>query len=385
MLALQTNKAYHFLLVNCATYENGINTILTLQCIQAISMQFPNAQISFLLHSSMQDFLKNHPQIKHVFSIDKTHNLVLELKKAKIDISISFDSNRESIGKLFMAGVKTRIGIFSNIHSLLFNYKVKRLRGDSNKHEASYNLDLLKSIGSNHVTYPKIYLNISEKQEAQNYLEEKFSTDSLLYNGCIVIYPGNGLKNVGWSAKNFLTMADTLSIKYNVLIIGLPQEVDGYIAMLKNYDNLKLDNLLVFNKVSFSIRKILSIISVAKLFIANNNTLLHAAIALDVPTFGFFAHKGTLNARRYYPFSNNQKHIVFTPFGILNIKDLAHEEENNTNHGVNMDSISPDFIAEILNNKILSTYDILQSQIESKEQDNKEIDKHNTNAVTQND
>ncbi len=378
MLTLKVNKPYHFLIIHCATYEDGISMILSLQCIQSIAIKFPNAQISLLIHSSMQDFVKNNPYIKHLFCIDKTPNITICLKKAKIDISISLRPEKESTIKIFRAGIKTRIGIFSNLHSLLFNYKVKLKRNNTNKHEANYNLELLKSIGCNQITYPKIYLNISEKQEAQNYLESKFNIDSILDNGCIILYPGNGLKNVGWRAKNFFFIANEFSKTHNVLVIGLPQEVDGYKAMLVNYTNMSLDNLLILDNKNFDIRKLLSIISLARLFISNNNVLLHAAVALDVATFGFFAHKAPLSANRYYPFCNTKKHIVFTPFGIFDLKDSINEEHIVSNHGLNMDSISPEFIAEILRNKILLNYDVsAHTIIESNllnEEENLQID-----------
>ena len=84
MIALQPDKAYHFLLVNCNDYKNGVSVILSSQCIKALANNFKQAKISLLLHSSMKDFFLNNPHINQIFCIDTTHNLIKELKRANI-------------------------------------------------------------------------------------------------------------------------------------------------------------------------------------------------------------------------------------------------------------------------------------------------------------
>ncbi|RDU66401.1 hypothetical protein CQA53_04095 [Helicobacter didelphidarum] len=252
MLKINPNKSYHFLLIQTQSYTNGVRVILSLQCIEFLKTYFPHASISFLIHSSMQDFFKHNPYLNKLFFIDEKH-ITRTLKHAEIDFSLSLFDERESTLAAFMAGIKTRIGIFSSIHSILFNYKVKQKRSGG-KHEIQYNLDLLKSLGCpNQTLYPKIYLNISEKNESQHYLMEKFTNSSL--SDYIVISPSNANCNMnsknamGWATKNFLQIANELATSYCVLIVGTQLEIDMYKLMIKNYANLSEKNLFMFGDV----------------------------------------------------------------------------------------------------------------------------------------
>lgn len=361
MLKVNYNKHYHFLLIHCKTYNDGIGVILSLQCIEALKIKFPNATISFLLHSSMQDCVKHNPYLKNIFCIDTASNIIKDLKKAKIDISISLFADKNSTLAIFRAGIKTRIGIFQNLHSLLFNYKIKQKRSALHKHEAQYNLDLLKFLGCNNTFYPKIYLNISEKQESQQHLENIFNVHALLDSGYIAICPSNGWQ-LGWMAKNFLHIANELAVQYNILIFGMPQETQGYNAMLQNYSNLSEKNFITYtthntanNKKTsiYSLRNLLAIISHARLFIGNNTVLLHMASALDIPTLSLFPYKSPITPVRYAPFSKKNIHIIVTPFGIFE----PHKQtmfDNDDIQGLRMENIMPELILNILRHKILT-------------------------------
>ncbi len=350
MLTLNTNNPYHFLLVHCNDYKNGTSLILSLHCINALANEFPNAKISFLLHSSMQDFFQNNPHIHKIFCIDTDPNLVKSLKNAKINISLSLVADKKSTIALFRAGIKARIGVFSHFYSLLFNYKIKQKRTLNNKHEAEYNFDLLRFLQCKQFVYPKLYLKLSDIATAQEIIAQKFDTD--LDASYITICPSYGLQELGWKSRHFFTIANALAKFHNVLILAPIDEMQGYQAMLPQFSNLSQKNLF-YNTAQDSttttnaITQILALIHLSSLFIANNNTLLHAAAALDTSTFSIFPYKNTINPHRYAPISQNKKHVICTPFGLFNPKD-SHEYSN---YGLNMDSITPDIVLAILQAK----------------------------------
>lgn len=348
MLKLQANKPYHFLLVHCNDYKNGVSVILATQCIQSIVSHFPNSKVSFLLHSSMKDFFLNNQHLNQIFCIDTDQNIAKTLKRANINISISLVSDRQSTIALFRSGIKARIGVFSHLYSLLFNYKVKQKRSIDKKHEAIYNIDLLKFLQCKQFFYPKIYLKLSDVAYAQEIIKQKFGLDSIENKGYIVICPSHGLHEIGWKAIHFFTIANAIAPLHNVLLLAQEDEMESYKSMLPQFPNLSERNLFLQSqhkdtKHSY-IAKILGLISLSRLFIANNNTLLHAAAALDVSTFGILPHKNSLSPYRYAPISQNKKHVVCTPFGIFKSQD-SYE---NSIHGLNMDSITPNIVLSIL-------------------------------------
>ena len=353
MIALQPDKAYHFLLVNCNDYKNGVSVILSSQCIKALANNFKQAKISLLLHSSMKDFFLNNPHINQIFCIDTTHNLIKELKRANINISLSLVADKQSTIALFRSGIKVRIGVFSNLHSLLFNYKIKQKKA-FDKHEATYNLDLLRFLQCRQFFYPKLYLKLSDITYAQDIVAKKFGLDSINEKGYIVICPSHGINDISWKARNFFEIANAIAPLHNVLLLAKENELDNYKAMLEQFPNISQHNLFLQSKHEkdekdecSEVIQMLSLIHLSRLFIANNNTLLHCAAALDVSTFCIMPYKNSLNPYKYAPISQHKKHIVCTPFGIFNPQD-SYEDSI---HGLNMDSITPDIVLAILQAK----------------------------------
>ncbi|MDY5184920.1 glycosyltransferase family 9 protein [Helicobacter trogontum] len=349
MLTLNTNTPYHFLLVHCNDYKNGVSLVLSLHCINALAEQFPHAKISFLLHSSMQDFFQNNPYIHKIFCIDTDPNIVKSLANANINISLSLVADKKSTIALFRAGIKTRIGIFSRFYSLLFNYKIKQQRTLNNKHEAEYNFDLMRFLQCKKFLYPKLYLKLSDINIAQEIIRQKFDANSQGNIDYIAICPSHGLQEIGWKSRHFFTIANTLAKFHNVLLLAPVDEMQSYQTMLQQFPNLSSKNLLLQDNTAQSnkITQILALIHLSSLFIANNNTLLHAAAALEVSTFSIFPYKNTINPYRYAPISQNTKHIICTPFGIFNPKDSYEISD----YGLNTDSITPDLVLAILQTK----------------------------------
>lgn len=379
MLALKANKPYHFLLVHCSDYKNGASVILASQCIQALASHFSQSKISLLLHSSMRDFFLNNPYLNKIFCIDTSHNLAKELKNADINISLSLVSCRQSTIAIFRSGIKVRIGVFSHFYSLLFNYKVKQKR-TFYKHEATYNLDLLKFLQCKQFFFPKLYLKLSDTSHAQEIIIEKFGLDSI-NKGYIIICPSHGIHEIGWKARNFFVIANAMATLHNVLLLAKEAEIDSYKSMMEQFPNLSENNLFSPSKhaKNSEITQMLALISLSRLFIGNNNTLLHAAAALDVSTFGILPHKKLLSPYRYAPISQHKAHLVCTPFGIFEPQD-SHEDNI---RGLNMDSIATDVVLSILQAKFfpnerlfIQTIDNLNAtyakpkERESKEQNN---------------
>lgn len=391
MLALQSNKAYHFLLVNCNDYKNGVSVILSSQCIQALASHFQQAKISLLLHSSMQDFFLHNPHVNQIFCIDTNRNLAKDLKHANINISLSLVSDKQSTIALFRSGIKARIGVFSNLHSLLFNYKIKQKKA-FDKHEVTYNLDLLKFLQCRQFFYPKLYLKLSDITHAQEIVAKKFGLDSINDKGYIVICPSHGLNEIGWKARNFFIIANAIAPLHNVLLLAARDEIEGYKALLEQFPNLSQNNLFLQSQDTKSkhkeITQILALIHLSRLFIANNNTLLHAAAALDVSTFGILPYKNSLNPYRYSPISQNKKHVVCTPFGIFK----PQNSQEDSLHGLNMDSIAPDIVLSILQAKFFPEERLFIQPINSidnsdkqKQEDNKEEKEDNSKNLLKQD
>ncbi len=347
MIRLNPNKEYNFLLVHCAEYRDGVGSILSIPCIEILKRHFKHSKIYFLAHSSMKDFFINNPFLEHVFFIDDV-NLRKKLRENKIHVAISLFPDKVSTIALFRANIKTRIGIFSKFHSLLFNYKIKQKRTQSDKHEILYNISLLKPLGCDEASFPKIYLNIHEKQVAQQYVNTIFNDSTY-----IAICPSSAMQGIhfGWSIKNFFHLANELCRDYNVLILATKEELDSYKDILKNYENISENNIFDSQKIDISCdykRKMIATLSCASLCIANNHVLLHSANAFDIPTISFFPYTKYINPMRYAPLSSKHIHKILTPYGIFNPKDSNNHSYIDAQDSMRLANITPQLVLDII-------------------------------------
>lgn len=351
MINLDKNKKYNFLLVRC---DRIGDLALSIQCLEAIKSLYKHSNIYFLVSSYTKDILKSNPFVDKIICIDECKSLSKEIKKLRIHISISLFADKKSSIALFLAGVKYRIGNFAKIHSLLFNYKIKQKRSKCIKNEAQYNLDLLKPLGINKIFYPKIYLDLNEKNQAINSLEQNFR----YFNDkkFIIIHPGSANSAKEWGVFNFLELANILAANHNILISGSHTEINLYSKYIEKFIYLSNENLL---KPS-SLRKFLGFISCANLFISNSTGPLHCASALGIQTIGFYPFKKPMDPIRWGPFNNKVKHFIATPLGIFTQKtllDFKEKEDDKISQDdeirINMRLIKIEEILRLINNECI--------------------------------
>ncbi|PAF53499.1 hypothetical protein BKH42_05475 [Helicobacter sp. 13S00482-2] len=288
------------------------DTVLTIQCAQALKDKYPDSYICFALRSYTAPLLENNPFVDEVILIDKysQKQLTQLLKNKKIDISISFFASKLATYVPLFAKIPIRIGPLSKLRSIFFTHRIRQKRSSGSENEGQYNLNLLKPLGSQKVFFPKIYVNENEKSNAKEYLEKKFGS---LEKNLIILHPGSGGSSKDWNTNNYLALAQKI-LEENlaeVLITGSTEELSKYKKMLKNYPIIDKNNLLEEQK---PLREFFAIIQQAKLFLSNGTGPLHCAIALDVPTIGFHTLMRSCKPDRWGPFTSDmQKHTVFTP------------------------------------------------------------------------
>lgn len=286
------------------------DTALSIQCIEALKINYPNSKVIFALKSYTAPLLKNNPFVDEVICIDKydKKDLIELIKSKKIDISISLFASKEACYLPFSAKIPIRIGPFSKFRSLLFTHKIVQSRSKSEKHEAVYNLELLKPLGINKLYYPKIYLDEEEKQWAKDFLKSKKISHPL-----VILHPGTGGSSKDWSVQNFFILAQKLLMdkNINILITGSQKELQNYNCVLKDFPKIKSENLL---SEEIDLRKLFGVISHADCFVANSTGPLHCASALHIPTISFYPMLRVAKPQRWQPFNSNPLlHNVVTP------------------------------------------------------------------------
>jgi len=295
------------------------DSILTLPAIQLLKKYYPEDEIYFMVKKENAEIFKNNPHISGIIELnenDKVLDIVRKIKKYSFDISINFFVDKITPLAVFLAKIPIRIGPFSKIHSLFLNKRIKQSRKKSIKHEADYNIELLKLLDIPYEKqYPRIYL---QEEEKKNF---RFSGKAEIKNGeYVIIHPGGAKRGKSLPKEKFLEIAEFLDEKKINFFISIGPEDKKLKELFKHFkiiENLKIREFAVF-------------ISMSKLFISNSTGPLHLAVALGIPTISFYGKEKTISPIRWGPYSDKNLHRVFTTkhdFSDLTMEEVYQELE----------------------------------------------------------
>ena len=123
------------------------DVILTLPTIEALKLNFPNAHIAMLLSSYTASLVEGIADVltyNREIALKPFFEMLAELRRARFDVAVvAFPRFRIAL-LLWLAGIPLRIGTGYRWYSFLFNRKIFEHRKNVEKHEAEYNVSLLK-------------------------------------------------------------------------------------------------------------------------------------------------------------------------------------------------------------------------------------------------
>ncbi len=161
------------------------DVILTLPTVEALKSNFPNAHVTMLVNSYTSILVED---IAGTLLYDRDgkprpfFEMLREIRNAHFDaVVIAYPRFRIAL-LLRLAGIPVRIGTGYRWYSFLFNKRIYEHRKTVEKHEAEYNLSLLKGLGHRVSSNPEskdYYLSDRRKKQLPifvNHLEFRTQT-----------------------------------------------------------------------------------------------------------------------------------------------------------------------------------------------------------------
>jgi lipopolysaccharide heptosyltransferase II len=285
------------------------DVILTLPTIDALKLNFPNARVAMLLNSytaSLAEGIADVLIYNREIAPKPFFEMLAELRHARFDaVVVAFPRFRIAL-LLWFAGIPVRVGTGYRWYSFLFNKKIFEHRKTVEKHEAEYNLSLLKGLGCTVSSKPEVKIVISE-QERKTASDIRHSIGISDADRLILLHPGSGGSARDWKPENFALLAAELKKRgFSVVITGGKDETELVHSVAQNAgEGVKsfVSNL--------SLKEFGAFIQTAKLFVANSTGPLHIAAAVGTPIVGFFAPVRVMSPKRWGPLTD--KKVIFVP------------------------------------------------------------------------
>ncbi|MBI2118033.1 MAG: glycosyltransferase family 9 protein [Elusimicrobia bacterium] len=288
--------------------------LLTTPAIQVLKKRYPNSFIAFLCSSYAAALLENNPWIDLIIKTDdKDSNFfetVRKVKKLKFDVAIHFYIEWKSIWITRFANIPLRIGPKSKPASVFLNFPIAQKRSRVEKHEAEYNLDLVKicdAFDSIPPSTPQIFLQETESTKGKENLAKILKNQN---KKPIFIHPGSKGSAQNWPLNSFLELAKCIEAQgLNVIVTGGEEEEE----FLKTVERCNLPHLHRCPS-NLTLREFAALIHEGELMISNSTGPLHMAAALGIPTLSFYPHLPiTTSAKRWGPYPPSSKHIILKP------------------------------------------------------------------------
>ncbi len=232
--------------------------------------------------------------------------MLAELRHARFDaVVIVFPRFRIAL-LLWLAGIPVRVGTGYRWYSFLFNKKIFEHRKTVEKHEAEYNISLLKGLGCKVSSKPEVKISISEQErkKAFNIRQSLGISDADLL---VLLHPGSGGSAHEWKSENFARLAaELIKSGFQVLIIGGKTETD----LVNNVSQNAGKGVKSFVS-NLNLKEFAAFIQTAKLFVANSTGPLHIAAAVGTPVVGLFSPVRVMSPKRWGPLID--KKVIFVP------------------------------------------------------------------------
>ncbi len=285
------------------------DVILTLPTLKALKENFKDAEVTLLLRSYTSELADGLADTVIYDKEDKPKpffEILNEIRRRHFDTAIVAYPRFRIALLLWLAGIPVRVGTGYRWYSFLFNKRVYEHRKTVKKHEAEYNLSLLKAIGCEIPEKPEVQLELSEQQR-KTAIVLRHNLGISVTDKMIILHPGSGGSALNWKPEKFSQLATELIRQgFKVVISGGIQEAE-LVKDVANKSDAKVKSFIS----TLSLKEFAAFIQTAKLFIANSTGPLHIAASVGTPVIGFYPPIKVMSPKRWGPLTD--KKILFVP------------------------------------------------------------------------
>lgn len=297
----------------CRTDALG-DAILALPVCLAAKKAWPQCRVSLLVSDYACDLLAGQPGPDRVLGYAAAGGhagrrglrlLAEQLKVEGCDTALLVFPDPRVSWAVFRANIPCRVGTSRRWWSWLYNRRVAHTRSAAVRHEADYNLDLVRVLGAEAVLEPP---RLAVPAEAREWARGYLSSLGWKSNACpVILHPGSRGSAAIWPAESYRSLAGALAGQgMQVLLTGsmTEQELLGRVAGDGGRGIRILDQPV-------DLKRLAALISLARVFVSGSTGPMHIAAGLCVPTVSFFPPAGVTGPVRWQPLGNRQK--ILTP------------------------------------------------------------------------
>jgi heptosyltransferase-3 len=264
------------------------DVLLTTPVLKNLRLNYANVRMDIMVNKGTDEVLKHNQDINTVIHVERNSlirqlRFVRELRGEKYDLVIDLtDSDRSAILSL-MSGAPIRVGYNSESRwrGRCYTHVVPASR--DKMHTVDYQLEALRLLGVP-VKSSELVLPLGQEDRV---FADRIIGEYKLNDGrpIILIHPGARWWFKSWPLEYFSKLADVIQqdLKYHVIFAGSPSDQD-VVNKIKNSMSAKVVSLVG----KTTILQLAALLKHCRLFIGNDNGVMHVASAVGTPVIAFF-------------------------------------------------------------------------------------------------
>jgi predicted lipopolysaccharide heptosyltransferase III len=282
------------------------DVLLTTPVLRNFRLNFPDARLDILVNAGTEKVLKHNRDINEVIFVERGSLVrqlafVRGLRKMKYDLVVDVtDSDRSAILS-YLSSAPVRVGYNSEHRWRGRCYTHVVVANRDKMHRVDYQLEALRLLDIP-IKSSELVLPLGQEDED---VAEKILAECNLDDGkpIILIHPGARWWFKSWPPEYFAKLADAIqqSLNCHVLFAGSLSDKD-----VVN----KIQNLMITKAVSLAgkttVLQLAALLKRCRLFVGNDNGIMHIATAVGTPVIAFF---GLTNPLLWGP--RGSEHTVF--------------------------------------------------------------------------
>jgi heptosyltransferase-2 len=288
------------------------DVVLSLPMIPILKSAVPESSLAFLLRSSTQDLVAGQRDLETILTYDRNGiekpfgEMLKEIRANRFDaVVVTYPTFRLAM-LMFVAGIPVRVGTGYRWYSFLFNMRVFEHRKTAEKHEAEYNVSLLRPFGvaEDSRAQPSLVITEVARQQAAKALEEM---NIGMNRPIAILHPGSGGSARDWPAERFGQLAALLVADgMQVIVTGGPGE-DLLLKAVSDHSG----NAVKLLASPLPLMSLAALIERSHVFVSNSTGPLHVAAAVGTPVVAFYPPILQCSSKRWGPLTPNR--VIFEP------------------------------------------------------------------------
>lgn len=287
--------------------------LLSIPVFQALREFFPQTRLTALVSPYAQEIVEGHPSVDGIETVDPSEgifSLADRLRRLKPDVFLALYPRPKIVLAAWLAKIPVRIGSASRWYSLCLNRRVEIHRSLCEKHEAEYNLDMLRPLGVEKfpakIQFP---LRTEDRNFARDILEEKGIRPGMPY---VVVHPGHKGSALNWRPSLYGHAVSQLCQRpgLRVVVTAGPDETALVSRVTAVLPPLPADQKPVLLIGECTLKQLAALYEKASCFLSGSTGTMHLAAAVGTPTVALFCPIPATTPVRWGPWGNRSTVIM---------------------------------------------------------------------------